>query len=108
MSCPSTSNLVLTPDIHPSRSAISLNYARKHLDIPSRNFISRIGLTNEASIGLFAKLGFGKEKVVEVFQEVTMRFGWVEGSEDGKLEEGERLDALVKERWTFSGREMTY
>jgi hypothetical protein len=84
----------------------SLNYAQSHLNIPPRNFISRIGLSNEASIGLFAKLGFGKEKVVEVFQEVTMRFGWVEGSEDGKLDETERLEQMRREKWDIFGQEI--
>jgi hypothetical protein len=84
----------------------SLNYAQSHLNIPPRSFISRIGLSNEASIGLFAKLGFGKEKVVEVFQEVTMRFGWVEGSEDGKLDETERLEQMRRERWGMFGQEI--
>jgi hypothetical protein len=87
-------------------SVLSLNYAQSHLHIPPRNLISRIGLSNEASIGLFAKLGFGKEKVVEVFQEVTMRFGWVEGSEDGKLDDAERLGALKMEKWTSYGEEV--
>ncbi len=31
------------------------------------------------SIRLFESLGFGKVKVVQVFQEVEMRFGWRDG-----------------------------
>jgi len=76
-----------------------LNYAQKHLSIPTKNFIARIGLTNIGSIALFTKLGFGKEKVVEVFQEVTLRMGWVEGAEDGGMGEGERVERLRQERW---------
>lgn len=87
-------------------AASSLNYAMTHLQIPPRNFISRIGLSNTASIALFGKLGFGKEKVVEVFQEVTMRFGWIEGCEDGKLDDVERLERLRKERWSLFGTEV--
>lgn len=83
-----------------------LNYAQKHLSIPTKNFIARIGLTNAGSIALFNKLGFGKEKVVEVFQEVTMRMGWVEGAEDGKMNEGERVEGLRKERWVEVGEEV--
>lgn len=55
---------------------------------------------------MFTKLGFGKEKVVEVFQEVTMRMGWVEGVEDGKMDEGERVEGLRKERWVNVGDEV--
>jgi L-amino acid N-acyltransferase YncA len=85
---------------------LRLNYAQKHLSIPTTNFIARIGLTNAGSIALFHKLGFGKEKVVEVFQEVTMRMGWVEGVEDGKMGEGERVEGLRKERWVDVGEEV--
>jgi hypothetical protein len=36
--------------------------------------VAEIGNANEASIRLFEKLGFEKTKVVEVFNEVEMRF----------------------------------
>jgi hypothetical protein len=85
-----------------------LNYAQKHLSIPTSSFISRIGLTNAASIRLFEKLGFGKEKVVQVFQEVTMRMGWIEAEEDGKMDETERLESLKRERWTTVGDEVEF
>lgn len=80
-----------------------LNYAQSQLSIPLNCFIARIGLSNESSIALFEKLGFGKEKVVQVFQEVTLRFGWIEGHETGRMDELDRLAALQKDKWKWSG-----
>jgi hypothetical protein len=87
-------------------SLLSLNYAQDNLSIPLDKFIVRIGLANKSSIALFDKLGFGKEKVVEVFQEVTMRFGWIEGEEDGKMTEMGRLQELKDKLWVERGETM--
>jgi len=35
-----------------------------------------------------------------------MRMGWVEGVEDGKMDEGERVEGLRKERWVNVGDEV--
>lgn len=44
------------------------------LPIPSSWLTCKIALTNDASIALFESLGFTKQKVSEVWQEVEMRF----------------------------------
>lgn len=35
-----------------------------------------------------------------------MRMGWMEGVEDGGMDEGERVEALRKERWVDVGEEV--
>ncbi|GAA6035186.1 hypothetical protein JCM8097_006409 [Rhodosporidiobolus ruineniae] len=75
-----------------------LSYARRALSLPPRAFFARIGFANEASIGLFKKLGFVEGKRVEVFREVELVWGgdgeddttwpW-EGEEGWKVEEVE-------------------
>jgi len=45
-------------------------------------FIARIGRSNTPSIKLFESLGFGITKVVEVFDEVEMRWGHKAGQEE--------------------------
>lgn len=54
----------------------SLTYAIHRLPIAPRHLIARIGTSNTASIALFERLGFGKVKVVEVWSEAEMRWGW--------------------------------
>ncbi|KIJ33014.1 hypothetical protein M422DRAFT_96068, partial [Sphaerobolus stellatus SS14] len=44
------------------------------LRIPSERLVVRIGESNSASIRLFEKLGFNMTKIVEVFQEIEMRY----------------------------------
>ncbi|ORY22124.1 GNAT domain-domain-containing protein [Naematelia encephala] len=53
-----------------------LSYAIKTLSIPPRNLIARIGNTNSPSIRLFSQLGFGLVRIVKVWDEVEMRWGW--------------------------------
>jgi hypothetical protein len=61
--------LLLTP--------CSLTYVvHSHLKVVPTHFIARIGSSNESSIRLFERLGFGKVRVVEVWDEVEMRWGW--------------------------------
>ncbi|OCH89820.1 acyl-CoA N-acyltransferase [Obba rivulosa] len=64
------------------------------LPIPRARLVVRIGEANEASRGLFEKLGFEVTKRVEVFQEIEMRFRkedvvWRAGEE---VTFGEELD----------------
>jgi hypothetical protein len=59
----------------------SITYAVHHLPLSPRHFIARIGTANEASISLFERLGFGKVRVVEVWSEAEMRWGWTAGGE---------------------------
>jgi hypothetical protein len=47
------------------------------LSIKPTQLIARIGTKNAASIALFHKLGFGTVKVVEVFQEMELRWGHI-------------------------------
>lgn len=67
----------------------SLSYATSTLPLPPSHLIARISRSNTASIALFKKLGFGVVKVVEVWDEVEMRWGWVEGSGEGEGGEDE-------------------
>lgn len=53
----------------------SLAYATSSLNMPPTHLIARIGRSNTPSIALFKSLGFGISKVVEVFDEVEMRWG---------------------------------
>ncbi|TXT10676.1 hypothetical protein VHUM_02181 [Vanrija humicola] len=54
-----------------------LTYAiNSDLSIPPANLIARIGSKNTASISLFERLGFKTVKVVSVWDEVEMRWGW--------------------------------
>ncbi|KAL1408908.1 hypothetical protein Q8F55_005722 [Vanrija albida] len=54
-----------------------LTYAmHSDLRIAPANLIARIGSKNTASIGLFERLGFKTVKVVSVWDEVEMRWGW--------------------------------
>ncbi|EJT49024.1 hypothetical protein A1Q2_07970 [Trichosporon asahii var. asahii CBS 8904] len=56
-------------------------YAREALSLfplgigPSQ-FIARIGAENAASLRLFDSLGFGQVKLVEVWNEIELRWGW--------------------------------
>jgi hypothetical protein len=56
------------------------------LSVLPSSLIVRIGASNEASISLFRKLGFGKSKLVAAFDEVELKFGWNE--EKGEMGEG--------------------
>lgn len=58
----------------------SLTYAVHNIPIKPRHLIARIGTANTASIALFERLGFGKVKVVEVWSEAEMRWGWTPGT----------------------------
>ncbi|GJN91709.1 hypothetical protein Rhopal_004732-T1 [Rhodotorula paludigena] len=49
-----------------------LSYSSRSLNLPPRAYFARIGFDNEASLGLFRKLGFVEGKRVEVFREVEM------------------------------------
>lgn len=60
-----------------------LSYASRALDLPPSVFFARIGFDNEASLGLFAKLGFVEGKRVEVFREVELRWGGAGEEESG-------------------------
>ena len=54
--------------------SLSLSYAIKSVGISPGSLIARIGQSNPASIRLFESLGFKIEKVVEVFDEVQLRW----------------------------------
>jgi hypothetical protein len=54
----------------------SLSYAVQTLPISPSHLIARISTSNQPSIHLFQKLGFGITKTVEVFSEVELRWGW--------------------------------
>jgi hypothetical protein len=75
------------------------------LAIDPRSFIARIGTTNVGSLKLFESLGFGKVKVVEVFQEVEMRFGWRSGGREWNEKD---LQEEMKTRWGEPGRRRLY
>ncbi|CAK9782116.1 acyl-CoA N-acyltransferase [Cutaneotrichosporon oleaginosum] len=60
--------------------SLFITYAVHHLPLSPRHFIARIGTANTASISLFERLGFGKVRVVEVWSEAEMRWGWTESS----------------------------
>jgi hypothetical protein len=67
----------------------SLSYAITHLPIKPQNLIARIGRANTPSIRLFESLGFGVAKVVEVWAEVEMRWGWTGSPAHGSEAETE-------------------
>jgi hypothetical protein len=75
-------------------------------------FLVRIGTTNEASLALFAGLGFARVKVVPAFGEVEMRFGWVPRGDgcdgEGAFMSGEEMERLARERWTEKGTVIAY
>ncbi len=54
----------------------SLSFAVEKLPITPSHLIARIRTTNTPSICLFSSLGFGIVKLVPVFHEVELRFGW--------------------------------
>ncbi|GMK60005.1 hypothetical protein CspeluHIS016_0902220 [Cutaneotrichosporon spelunceum] len=81
--------------------SLFITYAVHHLPLGPRHFIARIGTANEASISLFERLGFGKVKVVEVWSEAEMRWGWAGGQyEDAWADtvDGAEADAWPKSR----------
>lgn len=58
-------------------SLYSLTYVvNSPLNIRPSQFIARIGANNVASLRLFDKLGFGQVKLVEVWNEIELRWGW--------------------------------
>ncbi|KAK4688312.1 hypothetical protein P7C73_g1804, partial [Tremellales sp. Uapishka_1] len=61
-----------------------LSYAIATLPIAPTHLIARIGTKNRPSINLFSKLGFGNVKVVQVWNEAEMRWGW-----NGEIAAGE-------------------
>ncbi|GAA5897574.1 hypothetical protein JCM8208_003309 [Rhodotorula glutinis] len=80
-----------------------LSYASRALDLAPSAFFARIGFDNQASLGLFAKLGFVEGKRVEVFREVEMRWSAGDGNEEGKRwpwesDEGWRYDEVADPR----------
>ncbi|RSH89575.1 hypothetical protein EHS25_002126 [Saitozyma podzolica] len=78
-----------------AREALTLflGYAIPTLGLRPTNLIARIGRSNSASMALFESLGFGIVKVVEVWDEVEMRWGHTPGSHlgstDGEAESAE-------------------
>lgn len=57
----------------------SLTYVvNSPLNIRPSQFIARIGADNTASLRLFGRLGFGQVKLVEVWNEIELRWGWDE------------------------------
>lgn len=44
------------------------------LGVPKSCFVAKIGLENLASRALFRKLGFRESKVVEIFNEVELKY----------------------------------
>lgn len=79
-SCPSSPRCSPS-SIMPTRADAghSLGYAIPTLGLRPTNLIARIGRSNTASIALFESLGFGIVKVVEVWDEVEMRWGHTPG-----------------------------
>lgn len=75
----------------------SLSYAITHLPLSPTQLIARIGCANAPSIRLFEKLGFGVVKVVEVWNEVEMRWG-CDAAEGGEGE-GQRQDTAKEWPW---------
>ncbi|WWC85513.1 uncharacterized protein L201_000377 [Kwoniella dendrophila CBS 6074] len=55
--------------------SLFLSYLTRNLPLDPSNLIARIGSTNQPSIKLFQKLGFGLVKYVKVFDEVEMNYG---------------------------------
>lgn len=51
-----------------------LSYAGRALRLPPAAFFARVSETNEGSMRLFEKLGFGRGRLVEVFQEREMEW----------------------------------
>ncbi|WOO82843.1 N-acetyltransferase 9 [Vanrija pseudolonga] len=76
-----------------------LTYAiHSDLQIPPANLIARIGSKNTASIALFERLGFKTVKVVSVWDEVEMRWGWDTAAEAVKGTSADWPSALLDGR----------
>ncbi|BEJ18099.1 hypothetical protein CspHIS471_0703760 [Cutaneotrichosporon sp. HIS471] len=81
--------------------SLFITYAVHHLPLSPRHFIARIGTANHASISLFERLSFGKVKVVEVWSEAEMRWGWTGGEYDdawADIHDPDEADAWPKSR----------
>lgn len=57
-----------------------LIYAQTGLKTAPTSFIAKIGTSNDKSLALFARLGFGIVKTSEVFEEHELRFGGGDGA----------------------------
>lgn len=86
--------LDLIPKVEPAYRGKSLGYSAlcillayatsnppQGLGVPPSVLTARIGLANTPSIRLFERLGFVQSKVVEVFQEVEMKYAGEKGWE---------------------------
>lgn len=60
-----------------------MNYVVRELAVAPTSLIAKISSKNTASIRLFESLGFGRVKLVEVWDELEMRWGWT-GSDSVK------------------------
>lgn len=54
------------------------------LGVSPTSLIARIGSKNTSSIRLFESLGFGRVKLVEVWDELEMRWGWTGSDSDSE------------------------
>ncbi|KAG8967154.1 N-acetyltransferase 9, partial [Tulasnella sp. 427] len=61
------------------------------LGVPKSCFVAKIGLDNVASRALFRKLGFRETKVVEVFNEVELKYD-TEGSQCPEWVKGDKRE----------------
>jgi len=69
----------------PTTDSASLTYVvNSPLNISPTQFIVKIGAKNESSIRLFERLGFGQVRLVVVWDEVEMRWGWKPSEEAAK------------------------
>ncbi|RSH86167.1 uncharacterized protein EHS24_004398 [Apiotrichum porosum] len=68
-----------------AREALTMfmNYVVRELAVAPTSLIAKISSKNTASIRLFESLGFGRVKLVEVWDELEMRWGWT-GSDSVK------------------------
>ena len=73
--------------LNPPLTHPSLTYTTTHLPFDPTHLIARIGSSNTPSTTLFKRLGFGVVKVVEVFDQVEMR--WQGGQHPGEDVSGE-------------------
>lgn len=71
------------------------------MKIKPENLIARIGTSNQASIKLFEKLGFGIVKIVEVFDEAELRWGYQSKADSNSLSLSSSSMDEIKREWNL-------